>query len=157
MKTFLEILFVMTASAVPGIVVGILIGKHLTNDHVQENQMNTEELLKPSGGYWILQIKNMENGEVLYRIFRKQVILGRTLNEREQTGRLYIGSEDYISRCQCALTITPDGLFLSNLSHSNATMHNGRQVINPERISSGDEISVGDHRWRLLGISPAIS
>lgn len=157
MKTFLEILFVMTASAVPGIVVGILIGKHLTNDHVQENHMNTEELLKPSGGYWILQIKNMENGEVLYRIFRKQVILGRTLNGREQTGRLYIGNEDYISRSQCAITITPDGLFLRNLSHSNATMHNGRQVTGPERISSGDEISVGDHRWRLLGISPAIS
>lgn len=157
MKTFLEILFVLTASVVPGCVVGLLAGLHFARKSVPEPQMNTEELLKPSGGYWILQIKNMENGEVLYRIFRKQLILGRTLDIREQTGRLYIGEEDYISRYQCALTVTPDGLFLSNLSHSNATMHNGRQVNTPERINSGDEISVGPHRWKLLGISPAVN
>lgn len=151
----LQILYVFVMMAVP-ILVALLITVRLYQLEPKKKmkRMTTEQLLKPSGGYWQIDLVNMVNGQVFRKVFRQRLVLGRTVNDFDVTGTLSIGTESYISREQCALFVTREGIVLRNLSVSNATMLNGQRMDErPCYVRSGDEIGVGYNRYRIMNIA----
>lgn len=151
----LQILYVFVMMAVP-ILVALLVAVRVYQPEPKKRKrkMSTEQLLAPSGGYWQIDLVNIVNGQVFRKVFRQRLVLGRTVNDFDVTGTLSIGSESYISREQCALFVTREGVVLRNLSLSNATMLNGQRMDErPCYVRSGDEIGIGYSRFRIMNIA----
>lgn len=151
----LQILYVFVMMAVP-ILVALLVAVRVYQPEPKKRKrkMTTEQLLAPSGGYWQIDLVNMVNGQVFRKVFRQRLVLGRTVNDFDVTGTLSIGTESYISREQCALFVTREGVVLRNLSQSNATMLNGQRMDErPCYVRSGDEIGIGYSRFRIMNIA----
>ena len=151
----LQILYVFVMMAVP-ILVALLVAVRVYQPEPKKRKrkMSTEQLLAPSGGYWQIDLVNIVNGQVFRKVFRQRLVLGRTVNDFDVTGTLSIGTESYISREQCALFVTREGVVLRNLSVSNATMLNGKSLDErPCYVRSGDEIGIGYSRFRIMNIA----
>ena len=151
----LQILYVFVMMAVP-ILVALLVAVRVYQPEPKKRKrkMTTEQLLAPSGGYWQIDLVNMVNGQVFRKVFRQRLVLGRTVNDFDVTGTLSIGTESYISREQCALFVTREGIVLRNLSSSNATMLNGQRMDErPCYVRSGDEIGIGYNRYRIMNLA----
>lgn len=152
----LQIMYVFVMMAVP-ILVALLVAIRMYQPEPKKKRkkrMTTEQLLTPSGGYWQIDLVNIVNGQVFRKVFRQRLVLGRTVNDFDVTGTLSIGSESYISREQCALFVTREGVVLRNLSVSNATMLNGQRMDErPCYVRSGDEIGIGYSRYRIMNLA----
>ncbi len=151
----LQIMYVFVMMAVP-ILVALLVAVRVYQPEPKKRKrkMSTEQLLAPSGGYWQIDLVNIVNGQVFRKVFRQRLVLGRTVNDFDVTGTLSIGTESYISREQCALFVTREGVVLRNLSVSNATMLNGKSLDErPCYVRSGDEIGIGYSRFRIMNIA----
>lgn len=151
----LQILYVFVMMAVP-ILVALLVAVRVyqPESKKRKRKMTTEQLLAPSGGYWQIDLVNLVNGQVFRKVFRQRLVLGRTVNDFDVTGTLSIGTESYISREQCALFVTREGVVLRNLSVSNATMLNGKSLDErPCYVRNGDEIGIGYSRFRIMNIA----
>ena len=151
----LQIMYVVVMMAVP-ILVALLVAIRMYQPEPKrrKKRMTTEQLLAPSGGYWQIDLVNLVNGQVFRKVFRQRLVLGRTVNDFDVTGTLSIGTESYISREQCALFVTREGVVLRNLSVSNATMLNGKSLDErPCYVRSGDEIGIGYSRFRIMNIA----
>lgn len=151
----LQVLYVFVMMAVP-ILAALLVAVRVYQPETKrrKKKMNTEQLLTPSGGYWQIDLVNIINGQVFRKVFRQRLILGRTVNDFDVTGTLSIGTESYISREQCALLVTREGIVLRNLSKRNATMLNGQRMDErPCYVQSGDEIGIGYNRYRIMNIA----
>ena len=151
----LQIMYVVVMMAVP-ILVALLVAIRMYQPEPKrrKKRMTTEQLLAPSGGYWQIDLVNMVNGQVFRKVFRQRLVLGRTVNDFDVTGTLSIGTESYISREQCALFVTREGVVLRNLSVSNATMLNGKSLDErPCYVRNGDEIGIGYSRFRIMNIA----
>lgn len=151
----LQIMYVVVMMAVP-ILVALLIAVRVYQPEPKrkKKRLTTEQLLAPSGGYWQIDLVNLVNGQVFRKVFRQRLVLGRTVNDFDVTGTLSIGTESYISREQCALFVTREGVVLRNLSVSNATMLNGQRMDErPCYVRNGDEIGIGYSRFRIMNIA----
>ena len=151
----LQIMYVVVMMAVP-ILVALLVAIRMYQPEPKrrKKRMTTEQLLAPSGGYWQIDLVNLVNGQVFRKVFRQRLVLGRTVNDFDVTGTLSIGTESYISREQCALFVTREGVVLRNLSVSNATMLNGKSLDErPCYVRNGDEIGIGYSRFRIMNIA----
>lgn len=151
----LQIMYVVVMMAVP-ILVALLIAVRVYQPEPKrkKKRLTTEQLLAPSGGYWQIDLVNLVNGQVFRKVFRQRLVLGRTVNDFDMTGTLSIGTESYISREQCALFVTREGVVLRNLSVSNATMLNGQRMDErPCYVRNGDEIGIGYSRFRIMNIA----
>ena len=152
----LQILYVFVMMAVP-ILVALLVAVRVYQPEPKrrkKKRLTTEQLLMPSGGYWQIDLVNLVNGQVFRKVFRQRLVLGRTVNDFDVTGTLSIGTESYISREQCALFVTREGVVLRNLSVSNATMLNGKSLDErPCYVRNGDEIGIGYSRFRIMNIA----
>lgn len=154
MRILLQILYLITASAVPSVVVLlIVVRRYRESSPVPTKRITTSELLSPSGGYWKIDLQNTADGRVFEKFFRRRLILGRKVSDQEYTGALAIGTESYISREQCQLTVTNEGIVVSNLSRANATSCNGRIIYRPVFVRAGDEIGIGNSRFRILSLA----
>lgn len=78
------------------------------------------------------------DGTFTYDITENEIILGR---ENEMSG--FLDGKGYVSRKQCRIFRQGDNLCLENLSQTNPTFLNNRQVTCPTEIKNGDEIGLG--------------
>lgn len=154
MRILLQILYLITASAVPSLVaLLILVRRYREPVPAAGKRVPTSELLSPSGGYWKIDLQNLADGRIFEKFFRRSLILGRQVSDLEYTGTLAIGTESYISREQCQFIVTNEGIVVSNLSRANATLCNGHAINRPVFVRVGDEIGVGNSHFRILSLA----
>jgi hypothetical protein len=79
-----------------------------------------------------------------------------TLGRRKENDIVF--SENVVSRRHCVLLVHALGnCELHDTASRNGTFVNGRQIQGPVRLTSGDEITVCDHRLRFLSTADCAS
>lgn len=101
---------------------------------------------------WELELMDTKSGRRFYKVFRGELILGRSVGENEPTGWLYISDARTVSRRQCRLSNTAMGLFVENLSDVNITRLNGMPLQSPKRILQGDYLSFGEKQFWVTNL-----
>ena len=102
---------------------------------------------------WWIELQDQENGQRISKVFSEQLVIGRYLPIKEETGRLYLRDLQTISRNQCAIISYNGFLWIENLSKVNTTEHNGRPIEEPQLLRQGDYLNMGGHYYRVVGIS----
>ena len=159
MKILLQIIYIVIAAAVPSLCAAVLLLKpearrSITNHPSQSRQKHQEKPLEPVGGYWSIVLRDIRTNREYKKIFRRRLLLGRRIDNQEYTGVLFLDTDSAISRKQCEVAVTGEGLVLNNLSASNPTLHNGYLVERPVFLHAGDDVTIAGHHYIVQSISP---
>jgi len=104
------------------------------------------EILNPGKSGYVLTIHEAGGGKKRWTLpVREELVIGRG----EYAG-LRIDDKS-VSRQQCKIVAKEGGLLLANLSKTNKTMFNGRELVNVVQVKPGDAIDLG--RVRLIIVS----
>lgn len=159
MKIFLQIIYIVIAAAVPSLCAAVLLLKpearrSITNHSSPSRHKNEQMPLEPVGGYWSIVLRDARTNRTYKKIFRRRLLLGRRIDNQEYTGVLFLDTDSAISRKQCEISVTGEGLVLNNLSASNPTLHNGVPIERPVFLHTGDDMTVAGHHYIVDAISP---
>ncbi|MDO4413743.1 MAG: FHA domain-containing protein [Erysipelotrichaceae bacterium] len=159
MKILLQIIYIVIAAAVPSLCAAVLLLKpearrSITRHPARIKKKNTDLPLEPIGGYWSVVLQNEQTNHSYKKIFRRRLLLGRRVDNQEYTGVLFLDTDSAISRQQCEIVVTGEGLVLNNLSLSNPTQHNGYSVNRPVFLKRGDDITIAGNHYIVQSISP---
>jgi hypothetical protein len=96
---------------------------------------------------WKLELTEAETGRIIHKVFQGELLLGRQMEHAEPTGWLYFSKDPTVSRRQCRMTNTNQGLYIENLSSVNTTRVNGMPLRGYRSLYMGDYIPVGKHNY----------
>ena len=81
----------------------------------------------------------VSDDEFAFDITKPLTVVGREAEMSE-----YLAAKGFVGRKQAKLTLTDDGLYITNLGQTNGTyVNNERLTEAPRRLSDGDEIGLG--------------
>lgn len=98
---------------------------------VNKNHANDKEFL--------LEIVNIGNGDKVNLSVHDELIIGRISGENAYA----LPDDLMVSKRHCRLLVSSGDLYLDDLGSANHTYLNGKIIIKPTRIQSGDTIRVG--------------
>ncbi len=99
-----------------------------------------------------IELVNVCNGQRFNKWFRGSLILGRVIASQELPNRLFLGDQQSISRNQCCIVESQNGLVIQNMSRINMTLHNGVPANSPQPLSEGDYLDIGGSRYLVANI-----
>lgn len=102
--------------------------------------------------HWQLDMINTEDGQKYSKQFNGHLMMGRDTAAPETENFLPLGEKQTISRRQCEIAETPNGMMIQNLSQVNMTMHNGEPLQIPHNFGSGDYLDIGGIRYYVMGL-----
>lgn len=98
-------------------------------------------------GMWHLELLNMTTGERLCKDFSERLEMGRRTQSREPEDMLFLGTAGTISRIQCRLIETEDGIWIENASTTNISRLNGIPLETPRELFQKDVLQLGEARY----------
>ena len=159
MEAFVEILLVLIITAVPCGLWAVWYLDRYSGEPMKQYEQITDKSQMNSLTYtvlpyrlWMIELIDMDTGKRLHKTFHNSLTFGRTMGQEEPSNMLYIGPDQAISRKQCILEETRDGMVIRNLSDKNTTIHNGRLLMNSTILQQGDQIGTGLRNFRVLSI-----
>lgn len=99
-----------------------------------------------------IELTNLDTGKRIWKEFNGRVYLGRTRKESPKKDEMYIGTSHTISRRQCDVVKTGQGMVIRNISQVNITRLNGRPLHYPQMLKYGDRIEVGSRRYIVSSV-----
>jgi len=160
MKILVQIIYIIITAATPSLAVAVLLLKPEARGNITAPMMTQKagrvdtNMLEPTGGYWSVVLMDSLSNRLFKKVFRRRLLIGRRVDNQEYTGVLFLDTDSAISRKQCELAVTSEGIILNNLSSSNTTLHNGTPVSRPVLIRTGDDLTIAGHHYVVQSIRP---
>lgn len=83
---------------------------------------------------------------------RNPCIIGRRMDAKLHMNQIGIDNDIHISRQHCRLILYRNKIFLENMSRHGCTLLNGQPLLKPEPLHTGDYITIGNIRLRVIRI-----